>query len=233
MTMKAVAVFLGLAALVLAPMAPAAPAKPAAQLAGRWVVTVDRFGTPTYATLTLRQSGDTLTGTYGTLPVEGAVSGETYHFVAKAPGGVTATADGALAKGGGLAGAVVFVDPDDKDHPARFAMTAVRATERAAGPPRRHEFTPTAFHRFFSAMEKPVLSIAPGDTLHTTTVDAGGTDEAGKARSLGGNPQTGPFFVETAMPGDTLVVHIVRLRLNRDWAISTNAFVPRALDPGL
>jgi amidase len=35
------------------------------------------------------------------------------------------------------------------------------------------------------------------------------------------------------MPGDTLVVHIVRLRLNRDWAISTNAFVPRALDPGL
>jgi acetamidase/formamidase len=30
------------------------------------------------------------------------------------------------------------------------------------------------------------------------------------------------------MPGDTLVVHIVRLRLNRGWAVSDDAVVPRA-----
>jgi acetamidase/formamidase len=49
-----------------------------------------------------------------------------------------------------------------------------------------------------------------------TTVDAGGTDEKGMKRVLGWNPQTGPFFVETAGPGDTLVVHLTHLRLNRD-----------------
>ncbi len=40
-------------------------------------------------------------------------------------------------------------------------------------------------------------------------------------RSAGGNPQTGPFFVEGALPGDTLVVHLKRIRLNRDRAVTT------------
>jgi len=62
-----------------------------------------------------------------------------------------------------------------------------------------------------------VLAVSPGDTIHTTTVDAGGTDEKGVTRVLGGNPETGPFYIETAAPGDTLVVHLTRLRLNRDW----------------
>jgi len=48
---------------------------------------------------------------------------------------------------------------------------------------------------------------------------------------LGGNPQTGPFYVETAMPGDVLVIHLDRIRLNRDWAISDDGIVGRALDP--
>ena len=39
--------------------------------------------------------------------------------------------------------------------------------------------------------------------MHTTTVDAGGTDEKGVKRVLGGNPETGPFYVEGAQPGDT------------------------------
>jgi amidase len=74
------------------------------------------------------------------------------------------------------------------------------------------------------------LRISPGDTVHTTTVDAGGTDEKGVTRVLGGNPETGPFYVETALPGDVLVVHLNRVRLNRDWAISDDGIVGRALD---
>lgn len=35
------------------------------------------------------------------------------------------------------------------------------------------------------------------------------------------NPQTGPFFVEGAEPGDTLAIHIVDLTPARDWAAST------------
>src|SRR5205823_7619298 len=49
-------------------------------------------------------------------------------------------------------------------------------------------------------------------------------------RVLGGNPETGPFFIETAVPGDTLAVHLTRVRLNRDWAESDDAIVDRGLD---
>ncbi|MFO1350472.1 MAG: acetamidase/formamidase family protein [Gammaproteobacteria bacterium] len=31
------------------------------------------------------------------------------------------------------------------------------------------------------------------------------------------NPQTGPFYVEGAEPGDTLVVHLLKVAPNRDW----------------
>ena len=92
---------------------------------------------------------------------------------------------------------------------------------------------PTVFYRQFSASNIPVLKIAPGDTVHTTTVDAGGTDEHGTKRVLGGNPETGPFYIETAWPGDTLVVHFNRIRLNRDYAISDDAMVERVLDPDM
>jgi len=34
------------------------------------------------------------------------------------------------------------------------------------------------------------------------------------------NPQTGPFFVEGAEPGDTLVLHLVALEPARDWGAS-------------
>ena len=35
------------------------------------------------------------------------------------------------------------------------------------------------------------------------------------------NPQTGPFYVEGAEPGDTLAVHFVSIEPARDWAAST------------
>jgi acetamidase/formamidase len=34
------------------------------------------------------------------------------------------------------------------------------------------------------------------------------------------NPQTGPFYVEGAEPGDTLVLHLVALEPARDWGAS-------------
>jgi acetamidase/formamidase len=100
---------------------------------------------------------------------------------------------------------------------------------RPAGGARRLEFVAQVFQRAFSSKIEPVLHIWPGDTVHTTSVDAGGTDEKGVARVLGGNPLTGPFYVETAMPGDVLAITFKKLKLNRDWAISDKAFVNRAM----
>ena len=65
----------------------------------------------------------------------------------------------------------------------------------------------------------------------TWSVDAGGTDPKGVRRTSGGNPLTGPFYVESALPGDTLVVHFTRIRLNRDSAISSPLIANNALNP--
>jgi acetamidase/formamidase len=35
------------------------------------------------------------------------------------------------------------------------------------------------------------------------------------------NPQTGPFHVEGAEPGDTLAIHLIDVQPARDWAVST------------
>jgi acetamidase/formamidase len=35
------------------------------------------------------------------------------------------------------------------------------------------------------------------------------------------NPQTGPFYVEGAEPGDTLAVHFISIEPARDWGAST------------
>jgi acetamidase/formamidase len=52
----------------------------------------------------------------------------------------------------------------------------------------------------------------------TTTLDNEGRDAAGVWRAMPGNPLTGPFYVEGAMPGDTLVVRLVGIALTRGEA---------------
>src|SRR5207302_1123525 len=95
-----------------------------------------------------------------------------------------------------------------------------------------YDFEPKEFHRVFSDAIPPVMRIFPGDTVRTWTVDAGGTDAKGERRSQGGNPETGPFYIEGALPGDTLAVKLNRVRLNRDSAGSGDQIVPSALNPG-
>ncbi len=201
-------------------------------VSGRWMVNADFYGSPIYLSLELDQQGEKLGGKFDGDKLEGSVHGDAVHFLAKDERGSTAECKGTV-KGAAISGSLIFTDVDDAAHPTTHAFSAQPVPQRRAAAPRRHEFTPTVFHRQFSAANQPVLTLSPGDTLHTTTVDAGGTDENGVTRVLGGNPETGPFFIETAMPGDTLVVHLTRLRLNRDWAISDDGVVPRGLDSDL
>lgn len=209
------------------------PAKPVhamdSGLAGRWIVNSDFYGTALYFGLELEQKDDKLTGTFDGDKLEGTLTGNSIHFVAKDEHGGTEEVTATLS-GGTFSGSVIFTDSSDPKHPETHTFTAARVPQKRAGAARRHEFVPTTFYRRFSAENKPVLTVSPGDTIHTTTVDAGGTDEKGVTRVLGGNPETGPFYVETAVPGDTLVVHFTRVRLNRDWAISDDGIVDRGLD---
>lgn len=220
-----------LAALALAGPAMAQPAPQApVSIAGRWSLTVERFGIPSYGELLLTQRGDKVTGTMSGIAVTGVVAGGVLRLESKDPQ-QPMTGEATVARDR-MQGAVTMTD-GFFGQPTKFAFTAIHAGAPPVGPPRRHEFTPTVFHREFSGLTAPALRISPGDTIHTTTVDAAGADGTGRPRVLGGNPQTGPFYVEGALPGDTLVVHIRRLRLNRDYAISDDAIVRRGLDPDL
>src|SRR5215469_13854882 len=73
----------------------------------------------------------------------------------------------------------------------------------------------------------PVMRIKTPVVLDLYTEDAfagrvTGPDDLVSRLSLPGlNPQTGPFYIEGAEPGDTVAVHFVSLTPARDWAAST------------
>jgi len=200
-------------------------------VSGRWFVNFDFHGTPVTFSLVLMQEGDKLTGNLQEIKLEGGLQGNSINFLAKSE---DATFDcKGIVQGNTISGTLTYANAANLEPPSTHPFTATLVPQRTSAAPQRHEFVPTVFYRQFSAANKPVLTVSPGDTIHTTTVDAGGSDEKGITRSLGGNPQTGPFYIETAGPGDTLVVHLTRIRLNRGWAISDDALVGRALDSEL
>ena len=84
-----------------------------------------------------------------------------------------------------------------------------------------HQAVAKVYYRTFSHNNPVMLRIQPGDVVVTKTLDASGRDFTGAVRHPDpGNPLTGPFFVEGAQPGDALVVHLRKLRLNRNWGYS-------------
>jgi acetamidase/formamidase len=82
--------------------------------------------------------------------------------------------------------------------------------------------------KYTFAAHKPVMNLKPGTILESWTEDCYDgslkkpTDLPSKVAPIGHeNPQTGPFYIEGAQPGDTLAVHIVDLQPARDYAISS------------
>src|SRR5438309_4058077 len=74
----------------------------------------------------------------------------------------------------------------------------------------------------------PVRTVKPGDVLELWTEDAFGGKVRGPEDVVSRvidfpfvNPQTGPFLVEGAEPGDTLAIHFISIEPSRDWAAST------------
>ena len=76
---------------------------------------------------------------------------------------------------------------------------------------------------------EPLARIKPGEVVDLYTEDC----FAGHIRSASDvfskvcefpylNPQTGPFYVEGAEPGDTLAIHLIDVQPARDWAVSVN-----------
>jgi acetamidase/formamidase len=79
------------------------------------------------------------------------------------------------------------------------------------------KFTPTQGVPTF-AVREPVLRLKPGDIVESRTFS-----QPGDYYEREGGPwpgEVGPFFIEGVTPDDTLVVKIIKVRPNRDTAVS-------------
>jgi amidase len=93
-----------------------------------------------------------------------------------------------------------------------------------------HHFQPTDYHTAIGPFE-PVLRIGDGDTVVTTTVDAFGKDASDTLVTPRGNPQTGPFHIAGAEPGDTLLVQLDQIVPNRAIGYSGSVVAPNVVEP--
>jgi acetamidase/formamidase len=193
--------------------------------AGKWISVLKFFDEPNYDRLELTLSGTKLTGKLGDNAFDGTFQNGRIEGTVKLNPRTTVELQGTL-RNERIEGTGHFVEQK-----IDLKWQATREPARHAGG-ETHQFEPTQFQHFFSDAVAPALHINPGDTVKTWSVDAGGTDPKGVRRTSGGNPLTGPFYVEGALPGDTLVVHFNRIRLNRDSAISSPLIVNGALTPG-
>jgi amidase len=193
-------------------------------LTAEWLLTWDQMGTQ-YIRVSVTQEGAAVRATWENESLQCTLANNvcegtvTENDNPKA-GKVKITINGGEIKGEGA------------DLEGAFTFIGKRPPAPPPGGPTTRKFEPTAFYNYFAWNISPALHIFPGDTVETKSVDAGGTDENGVRRAPGGNPLTGPFYVEGAWPGDTLVVHLKRLRLNRGTAGSGTGIVPSALLPG-
>jgi acetamidase/formamidase len=193
--------------------------------AGKWISDLKFFDNDNYSRLQLELNGTTLTGKLGDDVFDGVFQNDHVEGTVKVSPGRTIKLQGIL-KGDRIDGTASFVESK-----LDLKWEALRERLKSAASPQNYNFEPTQFQHFFSDSIQPVLHLEPGDTVKTWSVDAGGTDPQGVRRTSGGNPLTGPFYINGAVPGDTLVVRFNRIRLNRDTAISSPLIVNGALDP--
>ena len=206
----------------------------AADVAGDWVAQVATPGDPQYFRVALETEGAKLSGRMNQWKLAGTVNGNRVEFTALQPDGkVAATFQGEL-QGRELSGEGAMDSVrggEGRRERQKVAWKLARAPQRPASGPKTWDFEPKEFQRNYSAAIAPVLRVFPGDTIRTSTVDSGGLDAKRERRASGGNPETGPFYIESALPGDTLVVKLNKVQPNRDTARSGSRINPRIVTP--
>src|SRR5262252_4108644 len=97
----------------------------------------------------------------------------------------------------------------------RLAAVAIALVVMPLHAAETHRFVPDKFYNTYSFAHPPALHVKPGDRVVTKTIDASGVDWNGKTVSSGPNPETGPFYIDGAEPGDVIVVNFEKIETNR------------------
>jgi len=202
----------------------------AADIQGDWIAEVTAKGAdPQYARVKLHAEGASIAGTWNQLTVTGTLGDHLNLSLSRngAPAGtLTAAASGSGFSGDGRMRMGGRGGPG-QESAVKFKLTRPIAPQ--PGGPRTLDFEPSVFYGYYSARNPPALRMFPGDTVRTRTYDASGRDN--DRRTPGGNLENGPFYVEGALPGDTLVVKLKRVRVNRDSARQGSRINGRAVTP--
>lgn len=212
----------------------------AAEIAGKWVAEVSgpTLLEPVFAHVTLQSTGDTVSGTWGNNALEGLVKGSQVTLTLTdsdggAAGQLTGKLEGAEGTGSGtLIG--LGRRPGGAGGRAPVPQEVTWKLTREVSPPakpRDINYEPKTFQAYYYAGNKPDIHIFPGDIVHTWAPDSGGADKNLKRVALGGDANIGPIFVEGALPGDTLVVHLIRIAPNRSTARQGSRFQQFAVLP--
>jgi acetamidase/formamidase len=108
-----------------------------------------------------------------------------------------------------------------------FVAVVVSLLLIVAGPAEAKDvkYDPQTVYFTYCFSHPPAAKIASGDKVITKTRDASNDAFRTTYKKLSEgnldlsrvNPQTGPFYVEGAEPGDTLKVTLNKISLNRDW----------------
>ena len=168
---------------------------------GEWLLTWDQMGTQ-YIRVSVTQDGAAAKVTWENESFQCTFTNNAVAIAAVCEGTVTENNNP-------NAGKVKITIKGDEikgegaDLEGAFTFIGKRPPAPPPGGPTTHKFEPTVFYNYFAWNIAPALHIFPGDTVETKSVDAGGIDENGVRRAPGGNPLTGPFYVEGAWPGDT------------------------------
>lgn len=199
----------------------------AAEVQGKWVaeITGPMLLEPAYARVTLERKGDTLSGVWGSDAVKGTVNNSTVTLAlsdaeGRDAGSVTGEIVGDAGNGSGTMTGLGRHYRSMAGRPPVLQDISWKLTREVVPPakPRVITYNPTTFQAYYYAGNKPGIHIFPGDIVHTWAPDSGGLDKNLKRVALGGDSNIGPIYVEGALPGDTLVVHLLKIEPNRSTA---------------
>jgi amidase len=202
-----------------------------ADIKGDWIAEISaKSADPQYARVSLHVEGTSIAGTWNQFTVTGAATGDRVNLSLRRNGASVGTLAATL-NGGGFSGEGK-ISGGGRGGAAMENAVKIKLTRPPTPPPggpRTLDYDPHVFYGYYSAANPPALRVFPGNTVRTRTFDGSGRDA--DRRAPGGNLETGPFYIEGALPGDTLVVKLNRVRVNRDSARQGSRINGRTVTP--